>query len=224
MPFLSRLFGKRAPEYTERISSTTAGKIDDLVAQVRQCLASGAVPVTVVHFRATRQRLMQAVEESGLSARVVESAPEFPADFSDVPRPGAPILMLLSEAIPSWRGEPSHVRRGVSVPPIAVHLAEHYPTPDRDRHVLGLEARWSRPITFTCYSALDEPLLALFAGERVRDLLARLGMNEHTVLSHPALQQAIRSAQEKIARQVRHEQRSDSCDEWIRCNLPRRTG
>ncbi len=46
-------------------------------------------------------------------------------------------------------------------------------------------------------------------------------MDETTVLSHPVLQRAIRSAQEKIAQQVWHEQCCDSCEEWLRCNLPR---
>lgn len=222
MRLLDRLFGEKAPEFTERMWSTTAQKIDDLVAQVRRCHALGAYPVAVAHFRATQQRLLDAFDKSGIAAHGISSPAQFPAELPDGWAPRTAILVLSSETIPPSSQRPPRARpEAARRAPVSVHLAEHYPSPDRDQEVLGLATIWPSPTEFTCYTALDEPWLIPFRVEGVRQLLARLGMDEATVLSHPVLQRALRSAQQQIAQRVRHEQRCESCEEWMQCNLPR---
>jgi hypothetical protein len=222
MRLLNRFFGKKTPEFTERIWLTTARKFDDLVVQVRQCQSLGGLPVAVGHFPATLQRILHAFDKSGLAVRVVSSAPQFPVELPEASTPQAAILVLSSETIPLSPLTTPRARPEVGrLAPVSVHLAEHYPFPGRDQDVLALQSVWSRPIEFTCYTGLDEPWLAPFGIERTKQLIARLGVGEETVLSHPALHGVIQAAQQRIARQVRHEQRCDSCEEWVRCNLPR---
>jgi hypothetical protein len=222
MRWLDRLFGKRAPEFTERLWSTTAQKIGDLVAQVRRCPALGLYPITVAHFRATQQRLLDAFAKSGIAAHGISSPSQFPAELPDGWSPRTAIPVLSSETIPPSSLRPLRAHpEAARLAPVSVHLAEHYPSPDRDQDVLALATIWPRAIEFTCYTGLDEPWLMPFGVEGVRQLIASLRMDEATVLSHPVLQRALRSAQQRIAQRVRHEQRCDSCEEWIQCNLPR---
>lgn len=222
MRLLDRLFGKKAPEFTERIWITTARKFDDLVVQVRQCQSLGGLPVAVTHFPATQQRLLDAFDTSGATVHVVSSAPQFPAELPEASTPREAILLLSSETIPRVSLSPSRARpEAARLAPVSVHLAEHYPSPGRDQDVLALQSIWSRPIEFTCYTGLDEPWLALFGIEKTKQLIAKLGVGEETLLSHPVLHSAIQSAQQRIARMVSHEQRCDSCEEWVRYNLPR---
>lgn len=54
------------------------------------------------------------------------------------------------------------------------------------------------PIEFNFYTGLDQPWLAPFGTEWTRQLIARLGMDEATVLSHPTLHRANRSAQQRL--------------------------
>jgi len=222
MGLLDRLFGKGVPEFTERIWSTTAQKFEDFLAQVQRCHALGVYPVTVAHFRATQERLLDAFEKQGIETQRISSPSQFPTELPHEWSTGAAIAVLASEAIPSWsehppRAHPETVRRT----PVSVHLAEHYPLPNGDQEILALERFWSRPIEFTCYTALDEPWLAPFGIERVQQLIAKLGMDGTTVLSHPVLHSVLHSAQQQIAQRVRHDQRCDSCEEWMQCNFPR---
>lgn len=100
MRLLDRLFGKKAPEFAERIWITTARKFDDLVVQVRQCQSLGGLPVVVTHFPATQQRLLDAFDTSGATVLVVSSAPQFPAELPEASTPREAILLLSSETIP----------------------------------------------------------------------------------------------------------------------------
>jgi hypothetical protein len=222
MRLLDRFFGKKTPEFTERIWLTTERKIDDLIAQIRQCQSRGGLPVAVAHFPATLQRLLGAFEKCGLTVRVISGASQFPTELPEASTLRPAILVLSSEAIaltslPAPGARPETGR----LAPVSVHLAEHYPSPDRDRDVLALVRVWSRPIDFICYTGLDEPWLALFGIEGTRQLIAKLGVSEETLLTHPVLHSAIQTAQRRIAQRVRHEQRCDSCEEWMRCNYPR---
>jgi hypothetical protein len=222
MRLLDWLLGKRGPAFVERIWPTTVRKIDDLVAQVRQCQALGLYPVAVAHFRATQQRLLDSFDKRGIAVHLISSPAQFPVHPPEEWDPRETVLLLSSETIPPAFQRALRARReGAHLAPVSVHLAEHYPCPGRDQDVLTLETIWSRPIKFTCYTGLDEPWLALLGIERVRELIVKLGMDEATVLSHPTLHRAIRSAQQRLAQRVRHDQRCDSCEEWVQCNLPR---
>ncbi len=223
MGFLDRLFGKKAPEFTERIWLTTGQKINDLMAQVRRCQALGVYPLAVAHFPATQRRLLEAFGKSGIAAHQISSPSQFPIDLPDRWSAGAAIAVLSSEAIPSsFQLPPAAAQQGAGrLAPVSVHLAEHYPSPGRDQGVLALAKIWPRSFEFTWYTALDEPWLVPFGIEKTRQIIAKLGMDEATVLSHPVLHNAILGAQEQIARRVPHEQRCDSCEEWMQCNFPR---
>ncbi len=222
MRLLDRLFGKKAPEFTERIWLSTAQKIDDLVAQVRRGLGVGVYPVAVAHFPATQRRLLEAFDKSGIAAHEISSPSQFPAELPDGGLPATAILVLSSEVIPSaFQRPPLPHPEAARLAPVSVHLAEHYPSPGRDQGVLALAKIWPASLEFACYTALDEPWLVPFGIERTRQIISKLGMDEATVLTHPVLHNAIRGAQEQIARRVPHEQRCDSCEEWMQCNFPR---
>ena len=223
MGLVSKFFDRKGPEITERIWSTTALKIDDLATQVADSHQRGVYPVTVVHFKATQNLVADPFEEREISFHLVSSSSQFPTSITEEIRRAARTLLLLSDAIPSFVQQARVPEpKDADLPPISVHLAEHYPMPDRDQHVFNLDKTWRMPTQFTCYTALDEPWLHRFGIERVRHLLSGLGMDEETCLSHPQLTRSIRAAQKKIGQQVRREEVCDSCEEWVRRNLPER--
>ena len=220
MRLLKRLFRERPVEFTDRIWSTTDQKLDDLVAQIRGCQRIGGRPIAVAHFETTRQRVLESFRKSGLTAQVVSSPSQFLFQAVSLQEPGDAIPLLASDAIPPavHRVESIH-SLPVSHTPVSVHLAEHYPIASRDQVVLTLATIWSCQIEFACYTALDEPWLAPFGMERVRSLLERLRLDEGAALTHPTLHRALLKAQQRIGDQIAHEQRCDSCEEWMRCNL-----
>lgn len=72
----------------------------------------------------------------------------------------------------------------------------------------------------TIYSSLDEPLFQKFGGEKVAELMKKLGVAGNSI-SHSWVSASIRRAQEKIAEKVSIEQRTRSSqEEWFSLNLP----
>ena len=214
------LFGKKGPEFAERIWLTTEGKIHDLVIQVRNGQERGVNSVVVTHFKATHRSLLEALERGGVSLHVVTNSAQFPSNVPDVLRQGRSTLLLASDAIPSFVTRAvSPQPKNTTLAPVSVHLAEHYPCYDRDQRVLALDKVWPMRIEFTCYTGLDEPWLISFGAGRIREMLAQLGMDKDSVLEHPLLSRSIQSAQKRVAQQVSREQICESCEEWARRNL-----
>ncbi len=95
-------------------------------------------------------------------------------------------------------------------------FAEHYPLLDKEKEIfekLNLEKA-------EVWSALDEPLLKKFGGERIIGLMQALGMKDNEIITHPMIANSIRKAQEKIAKKLLLESHASSQEEWIRKNLP----
>lgn len=68
-------------------------------------------------------------------------------------------------------------------------------------------------------SALDEPLLNAFGGEKLVDMMQKLGMKEDEIIEHKLVTQSITNAQEKIEKKVMLEQTARSQAEWIERNF-----
>lgn len=223
MGLLNKLFGPKGPEFTERIWLSTEGKLRDLVTQVRTGQERGATSVVVTHFNATQASLLDMLDQGGVRRQVITNSNQFATDVPGLLRQGGSTLVLASDAIPF------SVTRTVGAPtkqttlaPVSVHLAEHYPCPDRDQRVLALDKVWPMQLAFTCYTSLDEPWLIAFGADRIRELLPKLGAGPESLLEHPLLNRSIQAAQQRVAKQVLHEHTCQSCAEWVRRNLPDR--
>jgi hypothetical protein len=100
--------------------------------------------------------LARAFEQAGVTCHVISGAPlpvTIPAEWQT-----RDIVLLLSQETP-FSPEPRAVDaqpKNAQLRPVAIHLAEHYPLPTRDQQILDLDRSWSMPLTFTCYTGLDE--------------------------------------------------------------------
>lgn len=104
--------------------------------------------------------------------------------------------------------------RQVSTHSIVRHqviFVEHYPLHSKELAVYQqlnlLEA--------IIFSSLQEPLLQLFGGDRIRSIMKTMGMAEGESMEHPYISQSIQRAQEKIEKQLVVEQTAKSQQEWL---------
>jgi len=68
-------------------------------------------------------------------------------------------------------------------------------------------------------TSLDEPLLKLFGGEKIIDIMQKLGMKEDEVIEHKMVSQSIANAQKKIEERMIVEQSVRSQSEWLETGL-----
>ncbi|MEQ9413160.1 MAG: hypothetical protein RIF39_04985, partial [Cyclobacteriaceae bacterium] len=93
-------------------------------------------------------------------------------------------------------------------------FVEHYPLSEVEQGLflrLGLN---NVPVL----SSLDEPLFALFGGEKSIQLMKKMGMHDDEIVSHPMIAKSIRNAQGKIAKKVGTELKADSQEDWLKKN------
>lgn len=97
-----------------------------------------------------------------------------------------------------------------------VVFAEHYPlrkTEDELYKRLNLAE-------VNVLSALDDPLFNFFGGERIREMMRRMGMDEHEIVGHSMITSSIKRAQQKLEQRVTSEQKTTSQQKWFELNFP----
>jgi hypothetical protein len=94
-------------------------------------------------------------------------------------------------------------------------FVEHYPLISTEQNLFE---RLNLPEVLVL-SSLDEPLFGLFGGEKMVELLRRLGMNDDEVLGHSMINKSIRNGQKKIQEKVVVEKKAASQRDWIGLNL-----
>ncbi len=96
-----------------------------------------------------------------------------------------------------------------------VIMIEHYPLSETEQDFFKRLQLKEVPVL----SALDEPLFMYFGGERLIELMKKLGIEEDEILGHSMITSSIRNAQHKVAEKVRTEKKAFSQQEWFVRNV-----
>ncbi|MCU0376234.1 MAG: hypothetical protein MUF24_13085 [Chitinophagaceae bacterium] len=93
-----------------------------------------------------------------------------------------------------------------------VIVLEHYPLPQKEEAILSA----TDPAEILVLSALDEPLLKHFGGERLALLVQKLGLEPNDFLEHSMISNSIARAQQKINEKLIADFSAHSPEEWFR--------
>jgi hypothetical protein len=92
-----------------------------------------------------------------------------------------------------------------------VIFIEHHPMKSKEETIFK-QLELKEVIVLT---ALDEPLLKMFGGERLITIMQDLGMKEDEIIEHKMVSQSIATAQEKIGNKIIVEPTARSQAEWL---------
>jgi hypothetical protein len=98
-----------------------------------------------------------------------------------------------------------------------VVFAEHYPVRTREQEVF---LQWKLPQAIV-HSSLDEPLFQQFGGDKIVEMMKKLGMEEDSMIQHALVSKSIENAQEKVEKKMTLEQPASSALEWMDRNMSR---
>lgn len=124
----------------------------------------------------------------------------------------------LKSALPGENNEHVKLARDVMSTDVRGKMAifvEHYPLASIEQNLFERLNLTDVPVL----SSLDEPLFNLFGGEKMVELLKRLGMNDDEVIGHSMINKSIRNAQKKIQEKIITEQKATSQRDWIALNV-----
>ncbi|TDG36934.1 hypothetical protein EZJ43_06540 [Pedobacter changchengzhani] len=91
-----------------------------------------------------------------------------------------------------------------------IYLADRLSIPQQDSELIFVEhhplrAEEERKATefgvseITVFSSISEPLFKLFGGDRIAEMMQKMGMREDEIIQHDMISKSIKNAQEKIA-------------------------
>jgi len=97
-----------------------------------------------------------------------------------------------------------------------VVFAEHYPL----RKIEDTLYQRLNLAEVNVLSALDEPLFNFFGGERLQEIVRKLGMGENEIVGYSMITSAIKRAQQKLEQRVVSEKKATSQEKWFELNFP----
>lgn len=96
-----------------------------------------------------------------------------------------------------------------------VIFAEHYPLHRKEEDLYkSLDLKETK-----VFSSLDEPFFQQFGGDKIIELMQKMGLQENEPVQHTMISMALKNAQEKIAKKVSLEQSARSQEEWFKKNI-----
>lgn len=187
---LKWLFGKREPrvrpEYTVWLNAHA--KVQAVLRSVRAA-GPGAV-VVVLHLDESVEEFESYLAVEGFEPKLLAS-PMDPSAISSLPDGvylvRSDLLVAAGEAAICALTRPLHV--------IA---AEPHFAPEPDLALMRFVGGFEGEVTFRHHVSLDDPLMALFAGEGMKQLLIKLGMTEDEPIDHKVVSNSIVRAQAKL--------------------------
>lgn len=96
-----------------------------------------------------------------------------------------------------------------------VMMVEHYPLAQAEQDFFKRLQLNEVPVL----SALDEPLFMQFGGERIVELMMKLGVGEDEILGHDMISSSIKRVQQKISQKIVAELKASSQEEWFALNV-----
>ena len=103
-------------------------------------------------------------------------------------------------------------------------VAEHHPMHSRDQQLVDAAANLPCKVGLTFYFSLDDPVLKHFGSDRIKALFERLGIDKNDCISHHLINTAMRTAQQKIEKEVGKDVPTHSATDWFKYNLNRGMG
>lgn len=106
----------------------------------------------------------------------------------------------------------------------AVIVAERHPVSGFNRALAQKLATLAPGVTPTCYSGLDDPLMKLFGGDRLVEVMRQLGLSEDEPVEHPMISKALTNASQKLEQRLgpalSRLAPAASMAEWMQKNVP----
>lgn len=94
-------------------------------------------------------------------------------------------------------------------------FVEHYPLREKENALYAsLDLR-----EVTVFSSLEDPLFQHFGGNKIIEVMQKMGLQENEAVQHGMINMALKNAQEKIAKKILIEQSAQSQEEWFKRNV-----
>ena len=201
MSLFNRLFGSTHPKNVDVAADsvwlTRDAKYAGIARELGVLSADDRVAILLVAHFADTLRQLQAIAEQYDG--------------------GTPVMAVLaSELASSIANRLSASENQV----VELIVAERHPLTSVDGQVLS---GFAELLPCRCHAmyhvSLDEPIMQVFVGERVTEMIEALGFGENEKIESGMVAKRIRAAQQKLTEKATGNRRAESMEEWFQLNL-----
>jgi hypothetical protein len=201
MGFFDSLFGSKKHTNVEvvpdHIWMTSLAKFAGLAKDVEDRAQSGTVAILLVaHFPDVLARLEELANQLALS----------------VPVKAVPAVNLDVDLATSLNLDKSAI--------IDVIVGERHPLPSVDDRLEEFADELPCRCRFSHHISLEDPVIKIFAGEWVGNVLRKLGISEDQAIESNMVSRRIRQAQQKIEGRAFGSSDANTAAEWLEKNCP----
>jgi hypothetical protein len=168
--------------------------------------------VVVTFFPETFDRIVQMLERKLIPFAIIESGFSLQNVKSDT------LLFLFKAEAITKSNVLSQFVSFLKIDAFTVLLPEHYPLRSMEKELFAKMEETQVEIDVKFYVSMDEDFFYLFGSERIKELMAKMGMKEDEPLEHNMITKSIQRCQEKIEKSVPFESKAKSMKEWFRLN------
>jgi hypothetical protein len=201
-------------EVSDRIWLKQEAKFQGLCKEID----TSPVTLAVAHFPDTLRRLRTELAQCNLAhrdhANRLSSADFLRAAQGD--HPPSVILVQAEALVPDEFPPPA----ADETPPVSILVAERHFLRSHDERIVDFARGLGPRCRLSFHLSLEDPLMKVFVGEWVGQMLGNLGMTDARPIENAMIGRRIKDAQAKLAERVMDERSADSAEEWLRWNAP----
>jgi preprotein translocase subunit SecA len=200
MGFFDSLFGSKKPTNVvvapERIWMTTDAKCAGLAGEIAERSNSETVAILLVaHFPDVLARLNELAAEPATVPVMAVLASDLSIDIAT--------KLNLDESAT-----------------IDIIVGERHPLPSVDERLEQFAGGLPCRCRFAHHLSLEDPVMRIFAGDWVQNVLKQLGMKENEAIESQMVSRRIKQAQQKIEGRAFGSSEAESAERWLEKNCP----
>lgn len=221
----AKLFGKRntVKREPDKIWQTRHLQYVGLLNFIESLNPQTTRVLLIAHFPATFRSLSGLLAAKTIPHNTYATASEgFQLREMSAYQPGGHLLLALAAALPDALATQPRPTAACDFM-INLLVAEHHPLPTFDDRIAEFAASLPCPSQLCFHEALDGALLRAYGGDQIARLMSSLRIPDTEFIANPNVDRSIRTAQEKIARQIASPMATDSAEQWFQLHLPEKT-
>ncbi|MCE9565506.1 MAG: hypothetical protein K8U57_26085 [Planctomycetes bacterium] len=215
MGLFSWLFGnpKRATT-RDVVWLTDAARVQGAIRAINAHLAANRSVLVLAHFPDALAAVGEQIIDAGLPHGTIPSDLT-PAVALELAKGSPQVLLGL---VRNLEPTESALPESTEVSSLPVLVLERHPLRKHDDRVMRFAEGLGRKAVVEFHVSMTDPLMALFAGEWVSNMLRALGMKESDAIDSRMVTRRIEAAQAKVAKTIHTDNDANSAQEWTERN------
>jgi preprotein translocase subunit SecA len=202
----------------DKIWLTRTAKHRELCQELQEHLGAAQPVILLAHFPATLAEIRGELSGAGIPHNVT-AAPIAARHVTGNADRGSEGLIQLG-LVKQLQADPFSAKEVEDPGLIHMLIMERHFLRKNDDFITDFAETLSKPSEVTFYLSLEDPLLKIFVGEYVSQVLRKMGMEESNVIQSRMVARRLRQAQGMIAKRTEEVVDADSSEEWLRLNMP----